>query len=72
MPQDCLIYIGDNAIAKLIEFAELYRKLQLTIISDQIEYQILGQIVEQSLKQAGFNVHTIVLSGEGWFPTNII
>jgi glycerol-1-phosphate dehydrogenase [NAD(P)+] len=65
---DCLVYIGDNAITKLIEFAEAYRKPQLTIICDQIEYQILGQIVEQSLIQAGFNVQTIVLAGEEVVP----
>jgi len=50
MSKDCLIYVGNNAIAELLKFAETYRKLQLTIICDLIEYQILGQIVEQSLK----------------------
>ena len=68
MSKDCLIYVGNNAIAELLIFAETYRKLQLTIICDLIEYQILGQIVEQSLKQAGFNVQTIVLSGEEVVP----
>jgi glycerol-1-phosphate dehydrogenase [NAD(P)+] len=68
MPQECLIFIGNNAIAKLIQFAETYRKLQLTIFCDQNEYHILGQIVEHSLKQAGYNIHTIVLSGDEVVP----
>jgi len=35
MPQDCLIYVGNNAIAELIKFAETYRKLQFTIVCDK-------------------------------------
>jgi glycerol-1-phosphate dehydrogenase [NAD(P)+] len=62
MPQP--IYIGNDALSELVRYCAGRQLRQLTLVADQNTYAALGQAAEGALKPQGFDVKTIMLTGE--------
>jgi glycerol-1-phosphate dehydrogenase [NAD(P)+] len=58
------IYIGKDAVSKLLEYTVSANLKHLAIIADTNTYKALGQRVEEALKSKGHDVTTIVLKGD--------
>ncbi|MEW5720321.1 MAG: sn-glycerol-1-phosphate dehydrogenase [Chloroflexota bacterium] len=58
------VYIGKDAIAKLIQYCDSHQLAKFTLVADQNTYPILGQAVETALASRGLDVNTIVLTGK--------
>ena len=59
-----LYYIGDQAIARLVEYGQQPGLSPLALVADHNTYAALGQRVEQALRAANLEVNTIMLKGE--------
>ena len=57
------VYIGSEAISRLVAYAGAQNMRHLTLVADQNTYAVLGERVEGALKQEGFDVKTVVLQG---------
>lgn len=58
------VYIGNDAIAQLIHYCEDHRLSQFTLVADGNTYPALGQAVEAAFKGHGFDVKSVVLTGQ--------
>jgi glycerol-1-phosphate dehydrogenase [NAD(P)+] len=57
------IYCGREAIARLIRYCQSHQLDRFLLVGDQNTYPALGQRVETDLKELGWDVRTVVLSG---------
>jgi len=58
------IYIGRDAIPNLIRYCEDQRLDRFTLVADGNTYPVLGQAVEGALKGRGFDVSSVILTGQ--------
>ena len=58
------VHIGNAAISKLVRYCRDDQVNQPTLVADQNTYAALGESVEHALGEHGFDVNTIVLTGE--------
>jgi glycerol-1-phosphate dehydrogenase [NAD(P)+] len=58
------IYTEQNAIPSLIRYCESNGLDQFMLVADQNTYAALGKAVEEALTSRGFDVKTVVLTGE--------
>jgi glycerol-1-phosphate dehydrogenase [NAD(P)+] len=58
------IYIGKDAIPNLIRYCENQHLDRFTLVADQNTYPVLGKAVEDAFKTHGFDVNTVILSGQ--------
>jgi glycerol-1-phosphate dehydrogenase [NAD(P)+] len=58
------IYIGKDATAKLIQHCEKLGLSRFTLVADQNTWPVLGESISVALKQQGYDVNTIVLTGQ--------
>jgi glycerol-1-phosphate dehydrogenase [NAD(P)+] len=59
-----VVFIETHIIPTLVEYVKDHKIPKLTIITDDIEYRVLGRDVEEALVKAGLNVSKIVLTGK--------
>lgn len=59
-----LIYIGPEAIQRLLDFCKAQPPSRYTLVADSNTYAALGQQVEAALTGAGLDVTTILLRGD--------
>ncbi len=64
MESDLPIYIGPDAISNLIGYCENRHLDRFTLVADQNTYTVLAKSAEQALKGHGFDVNTIILTGQ--------
>jgi glycerol-1-phosphate dehydrogenase [NAD(P)+] len=58
------VYIGPDAISKLIGYCQGNHISQPTLVADQNTYSALGRRLEDTLKDQGVGVKTVVLRGD--------
>ena len=58
------IYIGTDAISRLIRYCSDNAVRALTLVADQNTYAALGEAVDRALRAQGCDVNTIVLAGD--------
>jgi len=58
------IYIGKDALSNLIQYCADQHLDQFTLVADQNTYSVLGKAVEDAFKTHGFDVNTVILSGQ--------
>jgi glycerol-1-phosphate dehydrogenase [NAD(P)+] len=58
------LYIGEDALTRLIDFLDRHHMQRFTLVADQNTYAALGHAAEQALIDHGFDVKTIVLEGQ--------
>jgi len=63
MSQDVHIYVGHDAVSRLVEYCTRLPTQRFTLISDVNTYRALGERLETALKGAGLSVTNIVLDG---------
>jgi glycerol-1-phosphate dehydrogenase [NAD(P)+] len=56
-------YVGSQALAQLGAYCAEHRFSRFRLVADAHTYAALGRTVEQALRQAGWDVQTIVLAG---------
>jgi glycerol-1-phosphate dehydrogenase [NAD(P)+] len=61
---DIPIYIGDRAIPEMMRYCQERDLNRFLPVSDENTYAVLGAQVEAALKAQGWDVQTVVLSGE--------
>ena len=64
MPENPLVYIGDDAVDSLVEFCKVQDRRRLLLVADRNTYRVLGEVVDCALRDAEFDVTTVVLGGE--------
>ncbi len=64
MPEHLPVYVGDNALARLVAFCQQNDFRRLALIADPNTYAALGEQAEQTLDSAGFTVRAIILQGD--------
>lgn len=64
MHYDIPIYIGNDALARLVDYCAAQNMHALTLVADQNTYAALGQAAEQELQAHGYEVRTILLRGD--------
>jgi glycerol-1-phosphate dehydrogenase [NAD(P)+] len=64
MHYDIPIYVGDDALARLLDYCAAQNVRALTLVADQNTYAALGQAAEHVLRTRGYDVQRIVLRGE--------
>lgn len=64
MKSEIPIYIGENAIGRLVEHCSSATFNRFLLVADEITYAVLGQAVEEALRGEGWDVQTIVLRGK--------
>lgn len=57
------VYIGDNALNHLVEYCHSSNLGRLTLVADSNTYLALGAAAEKALRDSGFDVRTVVLTG---------
>ena len=62
------IQIGNKIIPKLIQYCADNQLDQFMLVADQNTYPVLGQAVEEVLKGLGWDVKTVILTGEEVAP----
>jgi glycerol-1-phosphate dehydrogenase [NAD(P)+] len=60
---DFPIYVGHDAIARLIVYCQHHNLKQFIIVSDENTYSALGVRVESALQRHEFDVKTVIFSG---------
>ncbi len=58
------IYVGEQAVPKLVGYCEGQRLNRFALIADTNTFRALGERVETALKAGGYEVHSIVLEGK--------
>jgi glycerol-1-phosphate dehydrogenase [NAD(P)+] len=58
------LYIGEDALTRLMEFLDSHQMQRFYLVADQNTYAALGQRAQQALTDHGFDVKTIVLEGQ--------
>lgn len=58
------IYVGTDAVGKMLEYVAAKGLRRFTIVSDTNTYKALGERAEAALKGKGYEVTTIVLRGD--------
>ena len=58
------VYFEKDIIPSLIEYVTDQKMREFTLITDEIEYRILGKRVVEALKKEGFRVGLVLLTGE--------
>jgi glycerol-1-phosphate dehydrogenase [NAD(P)+] len=58
------IYIGKDALPNLIQYCDDQHLDRFTLVADQNTYPVLGKAVEDAFKTHGFDVNTVILSGQ--------
>jgi glycerol-1-phosphate dehydrogenase [NAD(P)+] len=58
------VYIGPDAISKLISYCQENQISQPTLVADQNTYSVLGRRLEDTLRDQGVGVKTVVLRGD--------
>jgi glycerol-1-phosphate dehydrogenase [NAD(P)+] len=64
MPNNLPVYIGNEAIARLIEFCKEKNYTKFLLVCDQNTYPVLGSAVESALKDRGYDVVIACLTGK--------
>jgi glycerol-1-phosphate dehydrogenase [NAD(P)+] len=64
LPGKTLVYCSPAAIGRLIEYCRSRRFDRFFLVSDENTYAVLGARAEAALKAHGWEVRTVVLSGE--------
>ena len=59
------IYVGEGVYTKITDIVKEILPKEILIVSDKNTYKVLGQNVEEKLKDAGYNVKNIILNSEG-------
>jgi glycerol-1-phosphate dehydrogenase [NAD(P)+] len=58
------VVIGNDAISELIQYCERHQLNRFMLIADQNTYRVLGNALEDVLREHRFDVSTVVLTGE--------
>lgn len=58
------IYIGSDAISHLIHYCQAHGLDSFTLIADQNTYRAAGEAVEAALRTHGYDVQTMILTGD--------
>jgi glycerol-1-phosphate dehydrogenase [NAD(P)+] len=58
-----MIYCGEDALAKLVEYCQAHQLDRFLLVADDNTYRALGQQAEACLKDQGWDVRPVVLSG---------
>jgi glycerol-1-phosphate dehydrogenase [NAD(P)+] len=62
------IQIEDKIVPKLVQYCADNQLDQFMLVADQNTYPVLGQTVEEALKGRGWDVKTVILTGEEVVP----
>jgi glycerol-1-phosphate dehydrogenase [NAD(P)+] len=63
--ENCIpIYVGNDAVSKLLEYCGSRAMHALALVADDNTYSALGQELDQALRAQGHDVETIVFSGD--------
>ncbi len=62
------ICIEENIISHLIQYCAEHQLDQFMLVADQNTYPVLGQAVEETLKNHGADIKTVILTGEEVVP----
>jgi glycerol-1-phosphate dehydrogenase [NAD(P)+] len=57
------VYIGNDAVEDLISYCERHSLNRFTLVADQNTYAAAGQALDAILKNRGFDVKTVILTG---------
>ncbi len=63
MPKTIQSYIGHDALDKLSAYCQKKNRSRYTIITDQIEYEILGKRVEKLIRKNNWQSDVVILDG---------
>jgi glycerol-1-phosphate dehydrogenase [NAD(P)+] len=64
MPEHLPVYLGDDALARLVAFCSERDLGRLALIADPNTYAALGRRAENALRGAGFDPRTVILEGD--------
>ena len=64
MPNNLPVYVGNETIARLIEFCKEKSYSKFLLVCDQNTYSVLGKAVESALLAQGYDVVTACLTGK--------
>ncbi len=64
MSEDIFVYIGHNATDSLIEYCQKNNLTKLMLVFDENTYAAAGQRLAQQLTAAGFNLKSVLLTGD--------
>jgi len=63
MPTNPFVSIGDNVIDEVVEYCKGQNRRRLMLVADNNTYRVLGEVVDCALRDAGFDVTTVVMGG---------
>ncbi len=64
MDHDIPVYIGSEALPALVQHCRHYKESKFLLVADERTYAALGSAVEDALLAEGWDVKTVVLSGD--------
>jgi glycerol-1-phosphate dehydrogenase [NAD(P)+] len=62
------VYIAADAVDHLVQFCHEHQMRHFMLVADQNTYRVLGRRVEETLRGEGFDVKSVVLTGEEIIP----
>ena len=65
MPDHMPIYIGNNAVDGFIKFCQKNNHQKFLLIADENTYHVLGKLVDEAMKNEGWDVQSVILHPEG-------
>lgn len=63
MKPDIPIYLGQDAVTRLIEYCQSQQLVRFLLVADENTYPALGERVEGNLREHGWDVRTVILNG---------
>ncbi|MDR3574298.1 MAG: iron-containing alcohol dehydrogenase [Anaerolineaceae bacterium] len=58
-----MIYCGEGALEKLVDYCQTHQLDRFLLVADENTYRVLGQHAEASLKEQGWDIRCVLLSG---------
>jgi glycerol-1-phosphate dehydrogenase [NAD(P)+] len=61
-------YLGEQAVAHLVQYCETYNLNSFLLVADQNTYPVLGQAVESAVKNRGWDIKSVVFDSPEVVP----
>jgi glycerol-1-phosphate dehydrogenase [NAD(P)+] len=65
---DIHLYLGNNAVAHLVEYCEAQHLSRFLLVADKNTYAVLGQAVEGAIKERGWDIKSVVFEEQDVIP----
>ena len=68
MTRELLIYVESDALLRLVDYCDRHNLRRFYLVADQNTYRALGKLVEETMTGRGFDIKTILLTGDEIVP----